>query len=1591
MAFGDIKVQAGVAVFGATEDSLAISVTIADTSKALVRIRVTTYSSAGPDTAVVANLNNDDIGARIDQSSVSTGGFTVERQTGGINADVRLHWSVVEYVGPDGGPNEFEVIKRDDVRANAGVASGSRDASTLPITNSDWDKVTVHSTGSRNAGTGTAYADALVALSIDKTDGAEAVDYQRGTSSAVTWHSYCLVWWKGSNYSVQNDISHTFSAAGTNETETISAVTWAETVIFATHRTGLSGLDETGFNVWEGATTTSLRFRLRSGAGTTGQVVEAMLVSNPTWSVERDDSITGTETALASGNTDQTTTITSVDTDQADVVVTADCAGTGTAYPRQHWGYHLTAATTLAMRRGRNGQAGDWAWQVVEFQGDTTLGTGAATLAELAGAGSGTSTNIGTGSAQLEEISGAGSAASTNRGTGSAALDEIAGAGSGASTNSGTGAASLEELAGSGTGASTNSGPGSAQLEELSGSGTAASTNRGTGAAALLELAGTGTGTAESGSYTPPTLPTEPSFPTPVEGDCDIVIDCQTFEITFHGATVGSFTDILQSTSWAGLGNPGGLPLATLASTTGNPVGSSNGEINLLAQALNMCADQKTYDGIGYGAPLGQLTVGIKNGNAGSVRFSNGSANSWPYVRVSSNSDQAWDQANNVGAPTTPAPGAPIPVSTHGWDLRIVALTPGDAQMRNRDIGPPGGDVYEAGGGGDEGQTVGIEFYGTQMRVAGSISSGNAYINVLSAPLERLVLCEVDWLPLDPSHDGLSFKSYTVSGYGTVTYDAKWGVIWGDDTGLTEDGCLQYYRGNGTSRTVASSSSGVGNTVCFEEHNYYIRGGTGDIWYVDHGRGSLYTVQTSRTFSQIRPDTLPKTLPDVNNDVASDRNVVWTRNTILDYGAGIHTTLGVPPTSTQFPTGGGVMTVWTNLGDTWFVDNIVTGAHYQALVVVAMGADKIWAGSPGYEDLLYDHNRVFFQDNTLSNSATGDGLRVTAAFSDIAELHWMGDNLITSGTYWAAIINQDPGGVPPGASDGGTDIDIGVVYEYPEVDLPSNFSGAVKAWDRDPGQDLWLDVDLNDPVATIPEWITLTAEDAVGLAANLPVDFAFMWDLGWYGVPASDPVPGPDPTTGSAARGGYGMWWLPGKAYQTLDPVAYADAYYGAIDPSQCGAYHGQGARRVGSYFRPAMGPYSSSGQNAQSLAKADLDLALLRRPSDPRGRVTAWACEVAHLPATEYGGNTPGGTGWLDTSDIRVKNLQTKLARAELDADLGPCITIAYNTYFVAEAGYQTEQEELDAMQSDLEGYVGILQGSSKALRVASQSYTAAGELVLVLWIGGASDYTAAQWNTMLDAVRTATGEDFYLLARYDGLGADGIFDIADGCWPWAGTEDWEVSVGNTMRARASDWTRRRHDQIITQAAAAGFDKVTVGSLFPGFEDFARGFGQGKDRDIPRDSELVGGQIDRFVVDGLFAVQCGTWNDYPEGTVWEPRLVSSGSLTTVSVTDPPSNTDAVGDELRWLTEGLAELYGETVDPDQTDALVAIWTAYGQPRGCADLGPYRPRPSTAGGTRASMGPAAAQRTSGPAGQAQASGPGGATRNSGPAGARRLET
>jgi len=379
----DFNIQRGIVAFGAAEDAETITLatpvrSFGNGGYAFVRITDVQHVSSGFDGGTDGNDENG-IMAKLTAKDTIT--FT--RQPTAINQDQRVVWEVWEYIGPPGGSNEL--IVRLDIQVTT-ISATPVDTLILNVVNreklvpffsgllnsqtdADWHDVQ-HTMNVFDGGSGTTY------LRVDR-DGIDALPSNVGVT---------VLEFTGSNWIIQNNILHDFTAAGATQTETVAGNgdflapvnAWSEAFIYSTYHMKEDGSDddrdEVGHNVWPGATTDSINFRIRAGADApiTGYTAIAHIVENPDMSVNHLDSITGGETDLTGGGGDpdiepKVFAPAVGSTAETGLIATTDTAGGGNPIPRAFWEYRLTLANTVEFRRSADGGAGDWALQVIEF------------------------------------------------------------------------------------------------------------------------------------------------------------------------------------------------------------------------------------------------------------------------------------------------------------------------------------------------------------------------------------------------------------------------------------------------------------------------------------------------------------------------------------------------------------------------------------------------------------------------------------------------------------------------------------------------------------------------------------------------------------------------------------------------------------------------------------------------------------------------------------------------------------------------------------------------------------------------------------------------------------------------------------------------------------------------------------------------------------------------------------------------------------------------------------------------------------------------------------------------------------------------
>ena len=380
----DFNIQRGFVDFGLGEDSTTVTITpvrsFGDGGFAFVRLTNTQHASSGSNGA---NKNMDDIGVHAQLTARDTITFT---QTGtGLNEDYRAAWEVWEYVGPPGGPNEF--IVRLNTIASTTNTNNPLDVLVPNVINRE--KLVPFITSVLSSHTGNDFDDMIHTVEIvDDGFGNTFARLDRdGSGTSNPNHPrLAVVEFTGENWIVQNNISHVFAAPGVNEVETVAgnadfdqAVNaWNEAFIVTTFHTpnGEEEAEEIGYNVWPGATTDAMRFRIEDNAnnvGTGNYIAIAHVVEHPDMTVTHEDSITGGGADFTGGGGDPDIenkgflpAITNPFAETA-LLATAESDAGGTAAPRVFWDYRLIADDTVEFRRANDGSVGQWALEVIEF------------------------------------------------------------------------------------------------------------------------------------------------------------------------------------------------------------------------------------------------------------------------------------------------------------------------------------------------------------------------------------------------------------------------------------------------------------------------------------------------------------------------------------------------------------------------------------------------------------------------------------------------------------------------------------------------------------------------------------------------------------------------------------------------------------------------------------------------------------------------------------------------------------------------------------------------------------------------------------------------------------------------------------------------------------------------------------------------------------------------------------------------------------------------------------------------------------------------------------------------------------------------
>lgn len=428
------------------------------------------------------------------------------------------------------------------------------------------------------------------------------------------------------------------------------------------------------------------------------------------------------------------------------------------------------------------------------------------------------------------------------------------------------------------------------------------------------------------------------------------------------------------------------------------------------------------------------------------------------------------------------------------------------------------------------------------------------------------------------------------------------------------------------------------------------------------------------------------------------------------------------------------------------------------------------------------------------------------------------------------------------------------------------------------------------------------------LAMRMPAHLAIMFSMSWFGIPQGDPQgAGPDPSYGNTKWGG--------GCVATNDPATCSDCVLKGTGDAclQTGASQ----RDMASRRRPMAGIYSASALDTEGLRRVDLMLSNVRRACDDGARIDAWAVQ---MNGTHNTSAHPGNQS-CSTCEITYEATQAFLKEADaahMDGVIVPSEDATFYFHFGTDVGLgacddtsgNPKQNCIDALTQDFADMATMALAHPSALKLG-------GKPVVYMYFDPGY-LSPSQWGSLLQNARDAAGTDFYVIASSQNATRTDFFQVLDGISPWVQL-DWGNTSGSTVRAHAQAWTAGMHDPLYG-AVGQYPGRVVLGAATPGFDDYTENWGGCTERQLPpgdpRDPQVLLGEFDYFQAKGMTGLVMETWDDWTEGSEFEPD-VAGGTSMLVS-----------------LRQQLGALYGDGADPAGDQRLTDRWTSFGQARNC---------------------------------------------------------
>lgn len=368
-SYENIRVQRGTITVGASaKEATATLSTAVNTSKAFVWI-TNTKGSFQHSVNQGSDENNNDLSGWIELTDSTT--VTAFKRSDSHAQDYVVFFEVWEYVGKDGGVNEFKVLGEETVTISVGNDSGA----TVITPDTDINDVVVFGRGVSDPNTAHKYRVMLPRWRVDSGNNEIEAHLENGGGpeggSAITAYA-SVVEFTGSAWSVQM-VDHTFSATAAFETEALSpSVTWNQTFIICSHSArDVDGPEELVAVVGQGATGAEVIFRAEAGGTAFNRISTAFIVSNANMSVSHDDSYTGGLSNLNLNSSVENVTVAAQDLDNASAIITLGYNNNGSNNDEGQAcvGFRLTSTTNLEIDvwNSASGGSSEWTLQLIDM------------------------------------------------------------------------------------------------------------------------------------------------------------------------------------------------------------------------------------------------------------------------------------------------------------------------------------------------------------------------------------------------------------------------------------------------------------------------------------------------------------------------------------------------------------------------------------------------------------------------------------------------------------------------------------------------------------------------------------------------------------------------------------------------------------------------------------------------------------------------------------------------------------------------------------------------------------------------------------------------------------------------------------------------------------------------------------------------------------------------------------------------------------------------------------------------------------------------------------------------------------------------